>query len=289
MTTFSFGETTVTRIEESLKPSFEASMFLPDFSQAAIEPHAGWFVPDHYAPDTGQLVLSMHSWLIRTPQYTVLLDTCIGDDKDMPQLPAFHMQKSPYLANLEAAGVSPEEIDFVLCTHLHMDHVGWNTRLEDGRWVPTFPNARYVFSETEHDHWATGQDGGGPSGVFKSSVLPVVEAGMTELVAGDHALGDQLLITPAPGHTPGHIAVQLEDSGERGLFSGDSLHSPIQGPYPDWNSAFCEDPETARSTRRRLLGHCCETGALLMPQHFGQPFATKVRQAADAFAFDFMP
>jgi glyoxylase-like metal-dependent hydrolase (beta-lactamase superfamily II) len=288
VTTFSFGDVTATRIEESLVPVFNPTSFIPDFDFAAVEPHMDWFAPNHFDPVTGRLVISMHSWLIRTPQHTILIDTCVGDHTHMPALPAYHMKEFPWLKNLAAAGVQPEEVDFVLCTHLHSDHVGWNTRLEDGRHVPTFPNARYVMSKAEYDHHASSDEASDNNGAFRNRVLPVVDAGLSELVSGDHSIGDSLVITPAPGHTPGHVAITLNNAGENGLFIGDALHSAIQGVFPDWNSAFCQDPDAARATRRRLLEHCCEHDALLMPQHFGIPFATKVRPKGNAFTFDFM-
>ena len=284
MTTLEFGDTTVTRVEESLGPLFDANKFFPDFSLAAVEPHLDWFAPNHYSPNSNKIIASMHSWLIRTPDFPVLLDTCVGNDKERDGSPFFHQKSHPYLANLAAAGIQPEEVDFVLCTHLHVDHVGWNTRLVDGRWVPTFPNARYLFSRTENERWRPAPT----APAYTDSVLPVIEAGLVDLVDGEHEVCNQLMIQPAPGHTPGHISLLLTDGGEQGLFTGDSMHSAIQGVFPDWNSAFCEQPEQAIATRRHLLEHCCETGATLLPQHFGRPFVAKVRPESDSFRFDFM-
>jgi glyoxylase-like metal-dependent hydrolase (beta-lactamase superfamily II) len=288
VTTFNFADISVTRIEESLHPVFDPFKFLPDYDPDLVAPHMDWFAPNHFDPKSGRLVVSMHSWLVRTPQHTILIDTCVGDHTHMPGLPAYHMQQFPYLENLAAAGVQPEEIDYVLCTHLHSDHVGWHTRLVDGRHVPTFPNARYVISKTEFDLAAASENAEDNNGAFLNRIMPVVDAGLSELVTGDHGIGDHLTITPAPGHTPGHVAMTLSNGGEDGLFIGDALHSAIQGVFPDWNSAFCQDPDQARATRRTLLEHCCEHNALLMPQHFGIPYATRVRAKGDAFAFDFM-
>jgi glyoxylase-like metal-dependent hydrolase (beta-lactamase superfamily II) len=289
MTTFSFGDITVTRIEESLGPVFNPWHFLPDFDMEAVAPHMDWFSPDHFDTATKKLVISMHSWLVRTPRHTILIDTCVGDHTHMPTLPAYHMQEFPWLDNLAAAGVQPEEVDYVLCTHLHSDHVGWHTRLQDGRHVPTFPNARYVISKTEYDNAAASEGADDNNGAFLNRIMPVVDAGLSDLVDGEHGIGDSLVITPAPGHTPGHVAITLNSGEDNGLFIGDAMHSAIQGAFPDWNSGFCQDPDTARATRRRLLEHCCEYNALLLPQHFGKPFATRVRPQGDAFAFDFMP
>ena len=289
MTTFTFGDITVTRIEESLGPLFDPNAFFPDLDMDLVEPHMDWFAPNHYDPVSGLLVFSMHSWLIRTPQHNILIDTCAGNHSHMPGLPSMHMQEFPYLDNLAAAGMTPEDIDYVLCTHLHFDHVGWHTRLIDGSYVPTFPNARYIISKEEFDNAAKSDAAQDENSAFVKRVMPVVDAGLTELVGNDHAIGDSLVITPSPGHTLGHVAMKLENQGQHGLFVGDAMHSAIQGVYPDWNSMFCADQDQARTTRRQLLEHCCEHDALLLPQHFGIPFATKVRPKGDAFAFDFMP
>ena len=172
MTSFGFGDITVTRIEESLGPVFNPWHFLPDFDMEAVAPHMNWFSPDHFDTATEKLMVSMHSWLIRTPQHTILIDTCVGNHSHMPGMPAFHMQEFPWLDNLAAAGVQPEEVDYVLCTHLHFDHLGWHTRLEDGRFVPTFPNARYVISKTEYDNAAAGEAEMDENSAFNKRVMP---------------------------------------------------------------------------------------------------------------------
>jgi glyoxylase-like metal-dependent hydrolase (beta-lactamase superfamily II) len=289
MATWTIGGVTVTRVEEQLGfASLPPEKYLVGFERAAIEPHLHWLVPNHYSPEHNRLVSSVHSWLIRTPRHTILVDCCAGNHKERPGFARFHQLDTPYLERLRAAGVAPEEIDIVLCTHLHSDHVGWNTMLRDGRWVPTFPNARYLISRTENE---IGDPRRSPaaaadlqrSNAYRDSVLPVIEAGQATLVDGMHAIDDTMLIEPAPGHTPGHVVLKLVDRGERALFAGDAIHHALQVYMPHWNSGFCEQPEQARATRRRLLEHCAEDRALLFPVHFGAPHVAAIGRAGNAF------
>jgi len=186
--------------------------------------------------------------------------------------------------------VQPEEIDFVMCTHLHVDHVGWNTRLENGKWVPTFPNARYVMSRTDHDHWSAlakkPDTEAYQVNTYNDSVLPVVEARKAEFVSGEHAMCGCFKLKPTPGHTPGQMRVDLESKGKRAIFAGDALHNPVQVPLWKWNSVFCEDRDRARQSRNTLLGDCVEQGALLMPAHFAPPHAAYVKAKGDRFELD---
>jgi glyoxylase-like metal-dependent hydrolase (beta-lactamase superfamily II) len=292
MTMFKIGSSTVSRIEESSGLGFQAKVLLPDWHDGIVKQHSDWLVPGHFNIQKQRFILSVHSWLIETPQHNILVDTCGGDDKERPDFLAFHHKKTGYLERLAQAGLRPEDIDYVLCTHLHVDHVGWNTQLRDGRWVPTFPNAKYVFSRTDHDHFDPTRASGGASPerqrVFNDSVLPVVESGQTELVNGHHSLGDYLTISPAPGHTPGHVTLRLSDGREEALFSGDILHHPIQVFEPEWNSAFCVDPIAARATRRQVLEHCVAHGSLLCPAHFAAPHCGHVG-AAPGGGFVYQP
>jgi glyoxylase-like metal-dependent hydrolase (beta-lactamase superfamily II) len=274
-TTWTIGDVSVARVEEQLGfASFPPEQFFVPFERAILERHLSWLAPDHYSTAHDRLISSVHSWLIRTPQHTILVDCCAGNHKERP-------------------GVAPEDIDIVLCTHLHSDHVGWNTMLRDGRWVPTFPNAKYLISRTENAHGDPRRNPAADadpqrSNAYRDSVLPVIEAGQAVLVDGDYAVDDATLIEPAPGHTPGHVVLQLAHRGERGLFCGDALHHPLQVYAPHWNSRFCELPDQARATRRRLLEHCAEYGALLFPIHFGAPHVAAIAGAGDAFALRFV-
>lgn len=186
-------------------------------------------------------------------------------------------------------GVSPESVDYVMCTHLHADHVGWNTTLLNGRWVPTFPNAKYVFSKTEFDHWR-GQAGKGRfnTGVYEDSVLPVVENGQAHIVDGSAELANGLNLYPTPGHTVGHVAITLLSREERAVFSGDIMHQPLQVFRPDWNSAFCENPTHARTSRNWLLEHAAETKATVFTAHFADTSAGCVTRSGAQFDWRFV-
>ena len=283
MKPIALGNTNVTRIEESFFTDFKAASFFADWRPEVVDEHRRWLVPGHFDEARGNLNLSIHSWLIRTAHHTVLVDSCVGNDK-RSDTPAWHMKSWPFLDRLAAAGVTPEQVDFVLCTHMHADHIGWNTRLSNGRWVPTFPNARYVFSKTEYDAYSAidrTMPGGRPS--FQDSVLPVVEAGRAQMVEGTHALEDGFLIEPAPGHTPGHVTIKLDAGADRAIFTGDIMHHALQVYYPRWNSEFCADAGQARATRRRVLEYCADSGTLLMPAHFGAPHACRIQAKGDAF------
>lgn len=280
MSTWTLGPISVTRVEEQLGPaSLPPARYLAGFERAVLERHLDWLVPNHYVPERDALVTSVHSWLIRTPHHTILLDCCAGNHKERPSLPRFHRLDTPFLERLCAAGAHPEDIDIVLCTHLHEDHIGWNTELRDGRWVPTFPRAKYLFSRRENEFWA-------PAGgvAYRDSVLPVIESGQAELVDGAHAIDDLLLIEPAPGHTPGHVILKLDAGGAGAVFSGDVIHHPLQVYAPHWNSGFCELPEEARATRRRVLERCAERGELLFPTHFGAPHVAAVAAQGGGFS-----
>ena len=191
---------------------------------------------------------------------------------------------------LTAAGLTVEDVDYVLCTHLHLDHVGWNTRLEDGRWVPTFPNARYLMSRTEYE--ATERMAQSPASppflreVFEDSIFPVVAAGRADIVDDYHELLDSIVLRPAPGHSPGNVRIELRSQGEIGVFSGDILHSPIQVPFWRWSSVACWDKEMAANTRRELLQFCAAEHALLLSGHFEAPHVGRIKASGDTFAID---
>ena len=294
MQTWMIGNTSVTRIEEQVGPNdLPAGAFLPGLVREKLEPHLPWLVPVHYDPATDKLITSNHSWLIRTERHTILLDCCAGNHKNRPWLPRFHQLNVPFMERLRAAEVSPEDIDIVLCTHLHADHVGWNTRLENGRWIPTFPNARYLFSRTEQQHWdpSVGDrriKSPGRAEMYDDSVLPVIESGQSLLLDGEYAIDERLIIKPAPGHTPGHVVLHLADHGQRALFCGDVCHHPIQVHEPDWSTRFCEDPDLARITRKQALAHCVDSGALLFPTHFASPHVARITSSGAGFGVEFV-
>ena len=281
------GDTVIERVEEYLGPAFLARELLPDFDHGFVAEHRSWLVPTHYDQTTDQLIMSSHAWVLRTHGKVLLIDTCIGNGKSRPHSPMFHLASFPFLDNLAAAGLAPEQVDFVLCTHLHADHVGWNTLQRNGRWVPTFPNAKYVFSrrDCEFFHWKNGPGAGDEDArnVFEDSVLPTIESKQDLQVDGVHDLGYGVTIEPSPGHSPGHVVIRVRTGREELLFSGDVLHHPIQVHRPEWSSAFCADPEQSRQTRRRLLEQVAERGSLLLPAHFAGDHACRIGAVAGRF------
>jgi len=276
-----FGDITVERLVEAEGPSFYPAFLLPDSDADGIEAERPWLEPHFFHPRSGRFIASVHSFVIRTRHHTILVDTCIGNHKERPSTPGWHRQELPWLERLAAIGVAPEAVDVVLCTHLHVDHVGWNTRLVDGRWVPTFANARYLFHKDEYAHWSSGAEvgdgrAGSSDGCFEDSVLPVMAAGQALLVEGDHQLDDGLVLEPSPGHSPGHMCLNLAAGGRRATFSGDVLHHPVQCARPEWNSRFCHDPARSRATRRAFLERHGDADVVVLGAHFAAPTAGRV-------------
>ncbi len=276
-------------IEMAVDDGFPAEVLVPNMRQEVVEENRDLLIPFCINPVTNGLKLSIHTWILKTAHHTILIDTCCGNNKERPTFELAHQLNLPYLEKLAAAGVRPEEVDMVMCTHLHVDHCGWNTQLKNGKWVPTFPNAKYIFSRTEYDQWNPADTRYPKSavndGVFNDSVLPVVEAGQATMVEGTHALEDGLIIEPAPGHTYGLIVLKVESKGQHALFAGDALHHAVQILRPEWSSGFCDVPEQSAKTRRKLMEHCAEKNALLMPAHFPPPHAVRVRAKGDNFTF----
>jgi len=282
------GDMEVSRVEEFIVPDADPFFLFPGIPPEEIERNLDWMVPNFYDTERSILVISIHTWVIRTAHHTILVDTCGGNHKPRPHFPVFDRRDTPYLERLAAIGCRPEDIDFVFCTHLHVDHVGWNTRLDNGRWVPTFPNAKYLFSQRELDA-ATPAEGAAagldPHAVIKDSVLPVIEAGQAQLVDGAFEMTDQLTIEPAYGHSPGHCLLRARSRGVTGIFSGDALHHPLQIVDPERSSSFCADPAMSARTRRRILEECADHDHLLLPAHFGAPHFGRVRRRGDGLAF----
>ena len=291
MGTWQIGDISVTRIAEGIGlSSVPPGQFLTGFDPDIFRAHHEWMIPIHYEPQSDRLVTSIHSWLIRTPRHTILLDTCSGNHKNRPWNLRFHQLDTPYLERLREAGVSPEDIDIVLCTHLHSDHCGWNTRLDNGRWVPTFPNAKYLFSRKENDRWDPRVSSDkSRAELYNDSVLPVIESQQAVILDGVHEIDDQLLVEPSPGHTIGHVMLKAGAPDDQGVFCGDVIHHPVQVFEPSWNTKFCEHPEEARLTRLRVLQHCAEHGALLFPIHFAAPYVAGIVERRGRFLPAFVP
>ncbi|MER7847702.1 MBL fold metallo-hydrolase [Kitasatospora sp. NPDC096077] len=284
------GDVTVTRVKEFYGPvGLTPGEFFPDSPDGAWQHHRDWLAPDFWDPATDQCRSAVQTWLLRSGGRTILVDTGVGNHKERPHAPVWHRLETDFLAGLAAAGVRPEDVDLVVNTHLHVDHVGWNTRLDGGSWVPTFPNARYLMPRRDFEFWdpANGHRsvlGEGNGNVFEDSVAPVHRAGLVDLWDGGHRIDRDLRLDLAPGHTPGTSVLTLDSGGERALFVGDILHTALQIAEPDVNSRFCEDPERSRATRRRLLGEAADRHALLFPAHFGGSGAVRVERRGAGFA-----
>ena len=239
-------------------------------------------VPNGLCPDSGRLILPVQGFLLKTPTHTILVDSCVGNDKTVPGTPDWHKRSdNRFEASLTAAGLGFADIDYVLCTHLHTDHIGWNTRLVDGRWVPTFPNARYLLPDADE---AFQRERNGD--VYLESVLPVVEAGQADLVQAGHQLGDHVTLIPTPGHTPGHVSVMVESEGRKALITGDALHSTAQCWHPEWHFLFDADAEAAVTSRHYLLETASEADCIVLGSHFALPSIGRVKAEKDAFRWD---
>jgi glyoxylase-like metal-dependent hydrolase (beta-lactamase superfamily II) len=210
---------------------------LPDSTPEAIAAHHAWLKPHFFDEATGDLGSRIQSYVVRMPGRTILIDTCVGNDKPRPENAVWNMRQGSYLDDLKRAGVTPEQVDTVVCTHLHVDHVGWNTRWLDGRWSPTFPNATYVIPGEEYEFWKRESERGDESSnCIRDSVIPIVEAGRAQLVDPDHAIAPSLRFEPTPGHTPGHVCVRLATPAGDAVFSGDLMHRTVQVAEPQWSS-----------------------------------------------------
>ena len=288
---WTLGDTTIDRVLEFERPLFPLLFLFPNANEAALERHRRWLEPDLLEPGTGLFVLATHTFVVRTPRHLILVDTCTGNDKQRPkQKHRYHMNTYPYLERLAALGVTPEQVDYVLCTHLHVDHVGWNTMLLDGRWVPTFPRAKYLIARQEWTYWE--QHFSSPTGAvdypyYEDSILPVMAAGQVELVDRDYRIEDHAWLEPTPGHTPGHVCLHITGGGRDAVLSGDLMHPPVQCAEPDWCSGFCVDVAHSQRTRRAFLDRYAETDALIMPAHFPTPTAGRIERAGDAWRFVF--
>jgi glyoxylase-like metal-dependent hydrolase (beta-lactamase superfamily II) len=243
-------------------------------------------------PEASLMTFSIHSFVIEVDGLTILVDTCDGNHKNR-SLEAVHQLNTDYLGNLHRAGFAPEDIDMVMCTHLHFDHVGWNTRLENGRWVPTFANARYIFGRRDYDYFRQN-----PAGedlhfeAFQDSIMPVMEAGQGEIVdenfAAHREIGDGVWLEPAFGHSPGCCTVNAQADGPPALFWGDVINHPAQLIRFDLAHAFDTDGATACTVRKATLDRAADEGLMCFPAHFRRTSAGKVRRDGDAFRYEFV-
>ncbi len=284
--TYRIGNARVTRVTDTLLTGITPTYLYVDWRDGVLAEQ-----PQLRAlfDDSGEhIILSVHTWVVELGGKVFLIDTGLGNDKERPFNALFHRLRTPFLERLAMLNIQPEDVDHVLLTHLHADHVGWNTRLVDGRWVPTFPNARYAMPQGELDFFAT-PEADKRRMVFDDSVAPVLASGQG---IGIHAGGDDyeeaFHFHPTPGHCAGHMSITLHSAGETAIFTGDAMHSPVQVYHPEWNSAFCREQDGARASRRWLLEYACEHKATVFTAHFGSSSAGVVSREGDGFGWRFL-
>lgn len=291
--TYQVGDIRVTRVGELVLDNFTPTSLFPDWDSKILRDHQSWLSPGSMDESFEHALMSVHTWVVRTPKHTLLIDPGVGNDKNRPFTPGFNHLHLPFLERLSAAGVKPEAVDYVLMTHLHVDHVGWNTQLVDGRWVPTFPNARYVFSKTEYEYYknpANHNDRNKTSVIIQQdSVIPIIEAGLAEMIDIDGSeYIDGLSFKPTSGHSVDHASISLYSCGEEALFVGDLLHHPIQVRFPELNSMFDAFAEQARASRLWALEYATERRAMLFSSHLPESAAGLVTRRGKRFDWQYL-
>ncbi len=280
MLQWKIGDVTVTRVLEMEAPT--SPRFLFGLSKQDVL-QVEWLKP-YFVTEQGHMILSIHALLLESQGQRIIVDTCLGNNKER-KVDGWGMRNGPFLEDLASAGFPRERIDTVLCTHLHVDHVGWNTMLVDGAWVPTFPNAQYLFAKQEWAYWSEHeQEEFGP--VVQDSVRPVIDAGLAELVEMDHRLTDEVWLEPTPGHTPGHVSVRISSRGEDAVITGDMTHHPCQMAHPEWAANVDYDPAQSTATRRQFYARYADQPVLVIGTHFATPTAGKIVRDGAAYRLD---
>jgi glyoxylase-like metal-dependent hydrolase (beta-lactamase superfamily II) len=281
MKTWRVGRVEVTRIVEVWKWEDDIWMVL-EGAQPSVVHTQPWLLPDHVNPQ-GRMFINFQAFVIKAGRRRIMIDTCVGADRDR-EFPVFTRMQTTFLEDLASIGVSTNDVDTVLCTHLHFDHVGWNTRLVDGQWVPTFPNARYLLSRKEYDHWRMLRDTGGYHAInhLQDSVDPVVAAGLVDFIANDYELSDEIRLLPTPGHTPDHVSVHISSEGEQAVITGDLMHHPIQVAMPGHHATFDMDKPAGAKTRVAFVDRFQDKPVLVIGSHFADPGAGYIVRDGDA-------
>jgi glyoxylase-like metal-dependent hydrolase (beta-lactamase superfamily II) len=290
MNEITLGDVTIARVEEIHGPvGMTPEQFFPTWTDnTAWRDNRGWLVPNHLGAEDDIVQVAFQTWALRSEGRTILVDTGIGNDKHRPAVGAWDHLALGYLDNLAKADIRPEDVDLVINTHLHVDHIGWNTRLVDGQWAPTFPNATYLMPERDFEHFNPSKNpniaGSVNEYAFEDSIEPVHAAGQLQLWEGEHVVDANLRLLAAPGHTPGASVLILTSGSDKALFAGDLMHTPLQVTHPEHSSCFCEDPSTAQTTRRNLLGWASDNTALVLPAHFSGHTALEIARDGSGFA-----
>ncbi len=280
--TWNIGDVRITSVIE-VDQHWKWAWLLPDVEPDDVD-GVPWLRP-HFVDEKGKLILRIQALVVESYDQRILVDTCVGNDKERPT-PLFDKLSTTFLDDLTAAGFAPQSIDQVVCTHLHVDHVGWNTHLVDGEWVPTFPNARYLFGRAEYEHWAATDEAAVYGDVMGDSVAPVVDAGLALMVDSDHQLTPEVQLEPTPGHTPGHHSVRISSVGSTAVITGDMAHHPIQFARPGLCSSADLDPAGAVATRNAAFRRWANAGSLVIGTHFAGPGAGRLHPVGDTDGAD---
>lgn len=284
---YKVADMTIHRIVEYVSSFEKALAFLPDLTQELLAENRAWLHPEAL-DDNDMFRLWFQCYIIETPHHTVLVDSCVGNDKHRPGWPEWNMRSDDsFLRGLAQAGFTVEDIDYVMCTHLHADHVGWNTQLKNGRWTPTFPNARYIFWDAEYSYWAE-ENNRKEVPTYVDSILPVVEAGQAEIIQTTHGLGDHLRIFPTPGHTAGHVSFCFGKNKDDVVVCGDIMHVPLQMKYPELSLRGDADKVQAAITRRSFLERYCDTSTLCCTAHFPAPSLGHISRLGNGFSMNYL-
>jgi len=268
------GDISITLVSETkIQVGHDFQGMLPDANPAVLDANADWLKP-HFIDDQGNMCVSVHSYVLESQDKTIIVDTCMGNNRILPGYEDMSNLHTPFLSDLENAGYLPESVDLVICTHLHFDHVGWNTRLVDNKWVPTFPNATYLLGGIDYESCVAGDRGAAIT--FDDAVKLVYDAGLAELVDVDHKINDEIRLEPTPGHSPGHVSVRISSKGEQAVITGDVLHHPIQFFAPEWQMIADSDPVQAVKTRTEFRSRYGDKPVLILGTHFGTPYAGRL-------------
>ena len=268
------GEVEITRIAELYDFQDDVWVLLKDAGPELLLKH-DWLSP-HYATPDGRMRMNFQAFVVASQGRRIMVDTCIGNDRKR-QFDVFSNLQGTFLEDLTAAGYPPESIDTVICTHLHLDHCGWNTHLKDGRWVPSFPNARYLFGKTEWAHWQAQVEAVAPHMEHvHDAIEPIIAAGLADFIDPDHRITDEVSLFPTHGHTPGHVSIQIASGGHEGVITGDVVHHPVQLAEPEWENNFDMDKDAGARTRKSFFARYGDKPSLVITSHFADPSAGRI-------------
>ena len=288
----SIGDIRITGVIEYSGPTHAPEFLYPAIEKAerdaALKANASWLAPNHFVPHMDRLIVTIQIWVVKAGGNTILIDTGVGNHKPRPTAARMDQLNTLTMPWLEAAGAGPNDVTHVVHTHLHTDHVGWNTVQQDGKWVPTFPKAKYLFPRTEFDYWKAeyARDKTVNQGSFEDSVLPIFDAGLAEFIDETRDVAGCLTAEPVPGHAPGMLSFRVRSRGEEGIFTADVMHNAIQIARPDWNDRYILWADKALASRAAVLKRAAERNALIMPMHLGAPYCGYVRRQGGGYVFE---